>query len=171
MSWIAGRCAGLIEDCIEVLERFGEVDYRSPSEVLGGSSVGMHYRHVLEFFGCLLRPESAQGSEFSICYDRRKRDLRIESELQYALTISRGLVTELLSGMAERPLELLIETDSEDPIRISTSLERELAYNLEHLVHHMALIRIGIKALQPEFSISQQFGLADSTRRHRNLSA
>ncbi len=171
MSWIAGRCAGLIEDCIDVLERLGEVDYRRPSEVLAGSSVGMHYRHVLEFFGCLLRPESTQGSEFSICYDRRSRDLRIESELAYALEISRGLVLMLRSGVDDRPIELMIETESEEPIRIATSVERELAYNLEHLVHHMALMRIGICALRPEFSISEQFGLADSTRRHRTLSA
>jgi len=171
MSWIAGRCAGLLEECMEVLERLGVDDYARPVEVLDGSSLGMHYRHVIEFFGCLFKTEVAQEGVVKVCYDHRERDLRIERDLDYALGLSRGLVHRLRDGITQTRLELIIETDQGAPLAVETNLERELAYNLEHLVHHMALMRIGVKSLQPGFSISNHFGLADSTRRHRNLSA
>ncbi|MBI1315638.1 hypothetical protein GC167_02095 [bacterium] len=171
MSWIAGRCASLLDHCIEVLERLGAEDYSRPVEVLDGSSVGMHFRHVIEFFGCLFQPEVTHVGVAKVCYDRRERDLRIEADLEYALGLSRGLANRLREGVSQTRLELLMETDQGTPISVETNLERELAYNLEHLVHHMALMRIGVKSLQPGFSISSHFGLADSTRRHRNLSA
>ena len=53
---------------------------------------------------------------------------------------------------------------------LPTNYYRELMYNLEHSVHHMALIRVGLK----EFSawhIVENFGIASSTIRHKKQCA
>jgi hypothetical protein len=58
-----------------------------------------------------------------------------------------------------------------DQVVISSSIERELAFNLEHLVHHMAIIRIGLNIAVPKLDIPMNFGLANSTKRYRKENA
>ena len=62
-------------------------------------------------------------------------------------------------------------TSNEGEIRMNTNLQRELAYNLEHIVHHMALMRVGLKELLPSIIIPKNFGVADSTQRFRQQTA
>jgi hypothetical protein len=50
---------------------------------------------------------------------------------------------------------------------ISSSLQRELLYNLEHSIHHQALIRAGLIELNLQHLLSVDFGVAPSTLRAR----
>ena len=52
---------------------------------------------------------------------------------------------------------------------IDTSLYRELGYCLEHSVHHQALIKTALKEHECLGLIDQNFGIASSTIRNRNL--
>jgi hypothetical protein len=60
--------------------------------------------------------------------------------------------------------------NNDELISTATNFYREIMYNIEHAVHHQALIRIGIHALQPEISLPRAFGVADSTIQYRNKS-
>jgi hypothetical protein len=51
---------------------------------------------------------------------------------------------------------------------INTSLERELVYNVEHAIHHMAIIRIAIEREFPSIKLDKHFGIAFSTIRFRD---
>jgi len=46
---------------------------------------------------------------------------------------------------------------------IHSNIKRELVYNLEHAIHHMAIIRIGVINIAPEIELSEGFGIAPST--------
>jgi hypothetical protein len=51
-----------------------------------------------------------------------------------------------------------------------TNYYREMAYNLEHTIHHMALIRTGINDVS-RISVPENFGVAISTMKYRKQCA
>jgi uncharacterized damage-inducible protein DinB len=150
----------------EVLDQLTAEQYQTPSENLSGSSVGQHTRHIIELFQCLL----AGYENGSICYDDRKRDVRIESDPLFA----RQLLADIASSIERTNIELQLsgvyDDTSTDQLHLTTNYNRELLYNLEHTVHHMALIRVGLKELKTEF-VTEHFGIASSTIRHREQCA
>ena len=72
-----------------------------------------------------------------------------------------------LNGQQPITLELSYSHTSNDPIRVASNFERELVYNIEHAIHHMALIKIGIKEVAPQLQLPEGFGVANSTIRHK----
>ena len=67
------------------------------------------------------------------------------------------------------PCAIEAQLDSVNSNAITTTIERELLYNIEHTIHHLAIIKIGLKIVAPEISVSDHFGVAASTlefRRH-----
>ena len=117
--------------------------YGRPLGVLSGSSIGQHVRHVAEFLDCLL----TQAQHGRVDYSLRKRDLRLENDLDYAHQYMDELMERL--GQVD-PTQILIliheyDPDIEDRIEASSTMARELVYHIEHAIHHMAMIRIGMK--------------------------
>jgi hypothetical protein len=68
----------------------------------------------------------------------------------------------------DRKLFLVSDAGIEDTeqFTISTTYYRGLLYNIEHTVHHMALIRVGLQELT-DISLPSGFGIAFSTLKHR----
>ena len=62
-------------------------------------------------------------------------------------------------------------TSKESTESIPSTVARELSYNIEHCIHHLALIKIGLKILKPEMVLPSTFGVAASTIRHRKAVA
>jgi hypothetical protein len=58
----------------------------------------------------------------------------------------------------------------EEIVTVNTNYYRELLYNMDHAIHHCALIRIGLMRFH-QVNIPNGFGIAPSTIRHRTLSA
>jgi hypothetical protein len=44
---------------------------------------------------------------------------------------------------------------------------RELLYNLEHAIHHMALIQVAVRQAFPALTLPAHFGVAYSTVQHQ----
>jgi hypothetical protein len=57
--------------------------------------------------------------------------------------------------------------ENEECITIETNYFRELTYNIEHAVHHMAIMKIGIREVAGQVVIPTSFGVATSTIRYR----
>ena len=72
----------------------------------------------------------------------------------------------------DKPLLLIAEDYGIElaPVNIKTNYYRELAYNLEHTIHHMALIRVGIAEVS-SLSVPENFGVAYSTLKFRERCA
>jgi len=144
--------------------------YKDPLEILSYSSIGGHTRHVLEFYQCLLK----QCADGKINYDLRKRNKSIQEDPEFAGTILAQIMDTLPDCDVRRKLKLEICYDEDHSITdtVDTSLERELVYNLEHLIHHLAIIKIGLFIAAPRMTLPEGFGVAPSTIRfNRNACA
>ena len=93
----------------------------------------------------------------------------IESDKFIALNAIHQIVDFVKSQEDDRPLSLEVgyERNSEDCLTVETNYFRELIYNIEHAVHHMAIIKIGIRDVAPYVSLPSDFGIAISTIRHQ----
>jgi hypothetical protein len=147
-----------------VLIKISDDDYTRPIPLLSESTVGQHVRHTLEFFICL-----EEGCKSGIInYDDRKRNKMIESDLSVSIAVIDRLLHDLTQVQARKDLLLegTYESDSTKTFKVATNAERELVYNIEHAIHHMALLKIGIKYLRPGLEIPRSFGVASSTIRY-----
>ena len=125
--------------------------------------MGQHIRHIIEFYTCL--EESFCLNLTQINYDKRKRDKSIEQDVHRAmLTIDKlidFLKEEKVVGKASLVANFSLE-DDQDCI-IPTSYSRELAYCLEHSIHHQALIKISLSDQGLLHLVDGDFGVAPST--------
>lgn len=140
--------------------------YCLPSEHLSGATIGQHTRHIIEMFHCLLH-----GYETgSVNYEKRKRDVRIETDKEFALQLLNATYADLNRPNKALVLEASYHDDTNDMLTIDSNFEREIAYNLEHTIHHMALIKVGILELS-DIELPEGFGVASSTMKHRKQCA
>ncbi|MCF0042142.1 hypothetical protein [Dyadobacter fanqingshengii] len=150
----------LLEQLGDVLSRLSDVQYISKIPVLSEASLGMHVRHIIEFF-----QELEQGYLVGcVDYDARRREKAIENHLDCAILKLRQIIADLKYD--NKTLLLAYKPSSGTPnFHVQTSYERELLYNLEHTVHHMAILKIGIRAIS-NIELAEDFGVASSTIRY-----
>lgn len=150
------------------LEKLDDERYSRPLELFSNSSIGQHTRHIIEFLQCLIE----QNPTGFINYEKRQRNKAIEMHTSVAIGIIDKIVERLHSGELKTALMLETQYDDEGPMHIvETTLDREIIYNIEHAIHHMAIIKIGLKVLAPEIKIPRDFGVAPSTVRFRSESS
>lgn len=152
-----------LENIRSLLSLLSDEHYRHKSETLSGASVGQHVRHILEFYTCLI-----QGLNIGrINYDSRQRDLVLESQTE-AATDAIDMIVEYLSSLPKDSRLILEGNYSHEEgafTNMVSSLYRELAFNLEHSIHHQALIKVGLKELSLIHLIDPHFGIAPATIR------
>lgn len=137
--------------------------YTARPPLLQGSSIGQHTRHFIEFFECLL--SQCQQPEAEINYSKRKRSAAVESSPDQALQRIQSLCQQL-KGIKKQRLLVLQCQDLQNTTASSTvptNLERELVYNIEHTIHHLALIKIALALVAPQLEVPDAFGTAPST--------
>ena len=159
----------LFDDMRQYLVYMDDAAYAEPLDVLSGSSTGQHTRHIIEFFQCLL----AQRGEGLIDYDCRVRDLAIESNTAVAQDALLAVANGIREANPKEVLHLQVGYDPQQMItnRVDTTFERELVYNIEHAIHHMAMIKIALRMVVPEFPIPRAFGVAPSTIHYQDQQA
>lgn len=159
-------CIQNLNEIKNLCEQLDPKKYSKSLEILSGSSLGQHIRHIVELY------QAIPKSEFSdnINYDQRGRNLEIETNPLVAALEIQHILEFLESITQDKPLTLVGDygMDMDATIYIKSSLFRELAYNLDHAIHHQALIKIGLNQLDLASLISSNFGIAPSTIRFRN---
>ena len=155
----------ILQQLDTALEQISTTDFCAPSTVLSGSTIGQHVRHTLEFFICL--NEGLYQCEVN--YDKRKHDPTIQENRDLARQLVSELSRFVSDNQEDRPLKLSASYDPEQELThsIDTNYYRELAYNIEHAVHHMAIIKIGLRDVAPYVELPADFGIATSTIRHQ----
>jgi len=141
-------------------------EYIRPCKTLSDHTIGQHVRHIIELFQCL-----EQGYENgTVNYEKRKRDHQVESDKDLAAGLLQSIHRNLARADRALMLEAAYDEHSSQSVKISTNYYREVAYNLEHTIHHMALIRIGIQEVAA-IDLPENFGVASSTVKHKQQCA
>ena len=152
-----------LNELIDLLNQLSQKEYSSSCAELSNATIGEHTRHIIEMFQCL----ENQYDLGVVNYDKRERNIRIQTDTAFA--IENILLIQQNLNKENKNIELLQVIEGEE-IRIETNYFRELLYNLEHCVHHQALIKVAI--LQCEtVTINPNFGVARSTIEYRNQCA
>jgi uncharacterized damage-inducible protein DinB len=147
-----------------LLHQLDSITYTAPLDLLSGSSIGMHIRHIVEFYDCLLKGAAHE----IIDYDARKRDILLETDRTYTLDFIQRAIERLQVFEAENQTFLLLFSLSPDTqTEIATTFKRELAYNIEHAIHHMAIIKIAVKQYHPTIILAEGFGVAYATIKYQ----
>ena len=150
----------------ETLNQLSDDEYRQPSKILFNASIGQHVRHIIELFLCL-----ENGYEAGVVnYEKRKRDYQIETNKEFAIQLLKDIYHRLDRPNADLVMEAEEYEDSTGMVAIPSNYYREIAYNLEHTIHHMALIRVGINEVSA-IELPQDFGVAFSTIKYRQQCA
>ena len=134
-------------------------EYSYKIELLSNATIGEHTRHIIELFQQLL-----SGYESgNINYDNRKRDIRLEQNIDFAIKTIGNIITEL--HKENKKLKIITLSSNKQSI-IKSNFERELLHNIEHCIHHQAIIKIGLLYLK-KTDIHKHFGVAKSTIKYR----
>ena len=157
-------CSNILSQLTDLVDQIHEGDFVKPAETLSHSTIGQHLRHTLEFFMCF-----EEGFDQGLInYDKRAHDKLIESDKFLALAaIDR--IADFIKQLNDKPLKLEVgyDLDKEIFLTIDTTATRELVYNIEHAVHHMAIMKIGIKEIASYVKLTPNFGIAASTIRYK----
>ena len=148
-----------------LLNTISESDYIQKTEALSDATIGQHIRHILEFY-LLLVSGSFLGT---ICYDKRERDLRIENKLSFAMETIDMLIPAIDTIREDDSVILEVDytIDGKSGNTINTTTGRELAYCIEHSIHHQAIIKAGLITMGLSALTDKHFGVAYSTIRYR----
>lgn len=148
------------------LEQLTPEQYTQRSKVILNATIGQHVRHIIELFICL-----DKGYETGIVnYEKRKRDYRIETDKDLAKELLHLVYTRLTKKDKALLLEVSYDEHSNEMFTVATNYNREIIYNLEHTVHHMALIRVGINEVSSVI-VPEGYGIASSTIKYRQACA
>ena len=147
-----------------VVEQITEEDFCKPSNALN-ATIGQHLRHTLEFFICL-----EQGYELGVVnYDKRIHNKAMENDKFIALQTILQIREFINAGQGDKSLKLEVGylPNIDECETINTNYLRELVYNIEHAVHHMAIMKIGIREVADYIVLPSDFGIAVSTLRYK----
>lgn len=152
-----------LNELINLLSQLSDAEYANTCEELSDASIGQHTRHIIEMFLCL----ENQYDSGILNYDKRKRNELMQTDADYAiqhiLTIQHNLKA------INKNIDLQQIIDGEE-IRIQSNYYRELLYNLEHCIHHQALIKVALLKFK-NIKIDPDFGVARSTIEYRKQCA
>ncbi len=156
-------CKNNLAELTHLLSQMSNTEYSKCCNTLFGVSIGQHSRHVIELY-----QELIQGwKNNEICYDNRARNIILETDVLIALQAI-DLIIKSIDLLQDAPIQLKASFSSSGISSIiGTTLFRELAYNLEHSIHHQALIKIGLSELGKLNLINENFGVAPSTIRFK----
>ena len=155
----------IIEQMTDLLDRIAPETYSQPLQLFNGSSIGQHFRHIVDFYGCLYRGVT----EGRVDYAQRQRDTRVETEPGYAAQMLSEFMKKLEASEEVATVEVVADFSAElnetRPV-VKSTVGREMMYAYDHAVHHLAMIKMGLKAAAPTLEIDKNLGVAPSTVKH-----
>lgn len=130
------------------------------------SSLGAHLRHSLDHVEALI----VGFQTGTVDYDRRERGTRVETSRSQGLNQIRWLIDELSRVSDFDPTSLvfvcIVPDPDSDSIFLESTLGREIAFVVNHTIHHNALI--GVIANLLCVPVPPRFGYAPSTIQYRD---
>lgn len=156
----------ILSQMVGLLETLDNQIYAQPLEIFKGSSIGQHFRHILDFYLCLIK--GAQAG--TVDYANRDRNPRAESDVQYTKQAFYQISEAIEPFLEEQHIKVRGDFSAQAIERpeLLSSIGRELMFAYDHAVHHLAMIKIGMEIVMPQVNIDNNIGIAPSTIKHRN---
>ena len=99
------------------------------------TSYSIHYTKLYELI--------SGAKEGVICYDKRERNVSLETDLAVSISLLNTLIDEV--SCIDDTAFIVVKADysrvGQAEKEIASSVSRELAYCIEHSIHHQALIK------------------------------
>lgn len=155
----------LLSQLSTIIENCKEDDFSRSLTELSGSTFGQHVRHTLEFFICLFDAKN----DGSVNYDNRKHDQLIETDKKLAQSV----IHSIIMFLDENQEDFAISFEANYSLKegeinsMQSSFFRELSYNIEHAIHHMALLKVAVNQTLHYIQLPENFGVASSTVRYQ----
>lgn len=152
-----------LNELIDLLDQLSNEQYTHYCAALSNATIGEHTRHIIELFQCL----ENQYESGIVNYDNRKRDYSIQT----CTATAKNAIEVIMSNLDKRNKNIVLHQGIEgDIFEIESNYNRELLYNLEHCIHHQALIKVAV-IQHDTITINANFGVARSTIEYRNQCA
>lgn len=149
-----------------LLSQIDQPTYAQPLDIFNGSSLGQHFRHIIEFYACLISGSKSGKVDYTL----RKRNSSIENDPVIAYQEFKEILKqiELLDERQDLEVRADFPANGQEvrPI-VQSSLGRELMFASDHAIHHLALIKIGLKTVFPNIAVDQEIGVAPSTLKYQ----
>ncbi|MEM1136390.1 MAG: DinB family protein [Bacteroidota bacterium] len=154
----------ILKQLSALIKVLNDQQFTASSKLLTGSSIGKHIRHIIEFYDILIHSYYTGNVD----YDAREHDGLLEKERLRALFKVEEIKAGLDKITEDFPLQMHASFSTNDMEKsiINSSVKRELAFNLEHAIHHMAIVKMVILSIYPEVVLPKNFGVAYSTIRY-----
>ena len=156
----------MLDQCAAFVRGIPGSTYSVESETLKGGTIGKHVRHTLDHYRAAL----ASGSGLVIDYDRRDREVPMETQPEEALRAIESLRQQVLALdhadlAAQVRIRVMVSGDGIET-ELESTLARELAFVTHHAVHHHAML--GAMAREHGVIVGSEFGKAPSTVNHES---
>jgi hypothetical protein len=154
---LVGQCIAVLRQGIDLIENLDDALF-TRFETSEKASVGLHFRHNLDFVTNVLR-----GLETGrLDYNRRERNPEVETNRRYAISRFRNAVSELEKLTPEiLGKKILVRSETIESLWCESSALRELEFLQSHTIHHYALIEAKLRSFG--FKVPKEFGVAPST--------
>jgi len=148
-----------------ILSALEDSHYVMPLEIFDGSTLGQHFRHIMDFYSCIIQG----GVRGEVNYACRERSVTIETNIKLAQDHFKELQKQIDVLIASQDIDVV--TDFHDDVEhwheiVKSTIGRELMYAYDHAIHHLAMIKIGIKDNFNDVNLDQSIGVASSTFNH-----
>lgn len=158
----------LLHTIHQINDLLGQIEpheYRQPLPEFDGSTLGQHFRHILEFFLCLERglPSGL------VDYAARERNLLYEDSPGVAKATLESFSAALETIQPGSALTLKAEFGGNERPCYHSSVGRELAFVYDHAIHHLAIIKIGLRCHFPHILTNRELGVSPSTLKAREM--
>lgn len=153
-----------LEEVYQLIQKIPDGLYLEKAEIISDSTIGQHFRHIIEFYLSIVNVQTD-----TICYDDRVRDARLETDKSFVGITIHEIISKLksMNGNREMTLRANYGDKVNEIVYLPSSLHREMAYALDHCIHHLAIIKIAISQSTWEVNLDPNLGVAPSTIRYK----
>jgi S-ribosylhomocysteine lyase LuxS involved in autoinducer biosynthesis len=144
-----------------LLASLKDEEYIHTIEHLGNASIGGHTRHIIELLQCAI-----SGYHTGVVdYVNRYRNMQLEIDKSFAQTVIQQMDEDF--RLPNKQLTMLVEEmELSTDDAVTTTYFREVVYNTEHTIHHLALIKVALIEMKLAI-VDASFGMAYSTIRFK----
>lgn len=153
----------LVQQINQVISQLDTDHYHCPLPEFNGSSLGQHFRHILEFFQCL--EDGVQSG--TVDYAARNRNHVYETNPEIASAAFDAFNHALPNFDMAQPVQVRAEFGTDNRPCYESTVGRELLFVYDHAIHHLAIIKIGLICHYPEISVDKDLGVSPSTVKAR----